>query len=162
VRLPGHDLTRRHVAGLEARGAEPIDLHAGDRVRVVGVQDRDARDVRTLLAHRIDATEDHVVDLRGVETVAIADVLQDLRAKLEPRHLMQRAVLAALTARRAHGVVDKTFSHKLILHSRIRIIETLYAFSSAACINATNLVSPAAFNPSMTRSRSSRGLFCDS
>ena len=48
--------------GLEAAGAEAVDLHARDRVRVVRVQHRDARDVGALLADRIDAAQHDVVD----------------------------------------------------------------------------------------------------
>ena len=37
-----------------------------------------------------------VVDFRRVEVVAVADVAQHLRAKLQRRHFVQRAVLAPL------------------------------------------------------------------
>ena len=63
---------RREVDGVEPGGAEAVDLHAGDRVAVAGVERRGARDVAARLADRIDAAQHHVVDQRRIELVAVA------------------------------------------------------------------------------------------
>jgi hypothetical protein len=72
VGLAGHDLRRGRVDRLEAGGAEAVELLAGHVLGVAGVERRDARDVRALLADRRDAAEDHVVEQRGVQFVAVA------------------------------------------------------------------------------------------
>ena len=51
----------------------------------------------------------------GVETVAVAQGFQHLRAEAHGRHLVQRAVLLAAPARRAHGVVDISVGHFVLL-----------------------------------------------
>jgi hypothetical protein len=99
VGLARHDLRRRGVHRLEARGAEAVQLLAGHALGVAGDQRRDARDVGALLAHRRDAAEDHVVDVRGVERRAVAQRGQRLRGELDRRDRVQRAVRAAAAAR---------------------------------------------------------------
>ncbi len=111
VGLAGHDLRRRLVAGLESRGAEAADGDAGGGLRIVGIQRGDAGDVGALLGDRLDAAEDDVVDQRSVERVAVAQGAQGSGGQLDRRHAVQRAVLAALAARRAHGIVDIGFGH---------------------------------------------------
>ncbi len=89
VGFAGHHFRCGDVAGFKARGAKAIDLHAGCRFGVVGVQHRDAGDVRALLADRRNAAEDHIVDLRRVEIVAVVDRFQHLRRQLQRGDLVQ-------------------------------------------------------------------------
>ena len=63
----GGDLLGGDVHRLEARGAEAVELHAGDRVRQPGLDRRGLGDVRALVADRRDAAEHDVVDARRVE-----------------------------------------------------------------------------------------------
>ena len=58
---------RREVDRLQPRGAEPVELHAGDRVRQAGGERGGPGDVRALVAERDDHAEHDVVDRRRVE-----------------------------------------------------------------------------------------------
>ena len=99
VLLAGHHLRGGEVHGVEARGAEAVDLHARHVVAVIGDERRRAGDVAAGLADRIDAAEDDVVDLPRVEVVALADRAQRRLGEPQRRHLVQRAVrLAAARA----------------------------------------------------------------
>jgi hypothetical protein len=120
VLLAGHHLSRREVHGVESRGAEAVDLHAGDMVAVVGDERRRAGNVAAGLADRIDAAEDDVVDLPGVEAVALADRTQRRLGKPQRRHLVQRAVLLAAAPRGADVVVDESVGHLFLPSSRAR------------------------------------------
>ena len=51
---------------------------------------RHAGNVAARFADRIDATEDHVVDQRGVETVALLHRREHMGGEIERRHLVQR------------------------------------------------------------------------
>ena len=53
---PGADLHRGDVHRLEPRGAEPVELHAGDRLGQAGGQRRGPGDVAALVADRGDDT----------------------------------------------------------------------------------------------------------
>ena len=110
-RFTRDNLRSRHVAGLEARGAEAVDLHAGGGFGVIGVEHGYAGDVAALLADRGDTAEDHIVNVTGVDAGAIAHRLQHLGAELNRGDFVQLAVLAALAARGADGVVDIGFGH---------------------------------------------------
>ena len=57
-----HHLRGGEVHGVEARGAEAVDLHARHLLAEAGLQRRGARDVAARLADRIDAAEHHVLD----------------------------------------------------------------------------------------------------
>ena len=109
--FPGHHLGGGHVAGLEARRAEAVHLHPRCRFGVVGGEHGGAGDVRALLAHGGDAAQHHVVDELGVQPVAVAEVLQNLRRQREGGDFVQGAVLLALAARGAHRVEDVGVSH---------------------------------------------------
>lgn len=96
LRLAGHHLRGGHVARLEARCAEAVDLHAGRGFRVAGREHRDAADARALLADGLDAAEHDVVDGARVETVAVANRAQRGCGERERRDAVQAAVLLAL------------------------------------------------------------------
>ena len=109
--LARHDLRRRHVGGFEARGAEAVDLHARHGLGIARDDGRGAGDVGTLLADRHDAAQHDVVDQVGVELVAVAQRLQGGDGEPHRGHFVQRAILAALAARGADGVVDECVGH---------------------------------------------------
>jgi hypothetical protein len=118
VGLAGLHLGRGHVHRLEARGAEAVDLDAGRGLGPAGVEHGGAGDVGALLADRRDAAEDDVVDLRGVEAVAVAQGLQHLGGEAQRGDLVQRAVLLALAARGADRIVDVGVGHGELLGLR--------------------------------------------
>ena len=62
VVLARHDLRGGEIHGVEAGGAEAVDLHARNLVAIARGERRGAADVAAGLADRIDAAEDHVVD----------------------------------------------------------------------------------------------------
>ena len=70
-----------------------------------------AGDHRASLADWIDAAIDDVVDLGGVQAVAITERFQHLSAEPDGRHLVQCAVLLAAAARGADVIVDVSFGH---------------------------------------------------
>ena len=111
IGLPRHDLRRGHVGCLQAGRAKAVDLNAGHGLGIVGVDRRDARDVGALLAHRLDTAEDDVVDVGRIKIVAIADGAKRRRREIDRGDAVQRAVLPALAARRAHRVVDIGLGH---------------------------------------------------
>ena len=115
VVLAGHDLRRREIDRVEPGRAEAVDLDAGDRVRIVGVDDGGARDVAARLADRIDAAHHHVVDQRRIELVAVADGLEHMGREIERGHLVQRAVRLAAPARGADVIVDECVGHHALL-----------------------------------------------
>ena len=62
----------------------------------------------------------HVVDLRGVELVAVPDGAERLRRQIERGHFVQRAVGLAAPARGADGVVDECVGHRHSNLPRVR------------------------------------------
>ena len=68
----GGDLLRGDVDGLEARGAEAVELDAGDGVGQAGLDRGGLGDVGALVADRRDAAEHDVVDAVRVELL-VAD-----------------------------------------------------------------------------------------
>ena len=107
----GSNLGGRHVDGVEARGAEPVDLHARDLRVVARLEHGGARNVGTGFTNRIDATKDHIVHLRGVHLVALLERLQRVSRKADRRHFVQAAILLALAAGRANVIVNECFGH---------------------------------------------------
>src|SRR5690606_28402508 len=83
VALAAHPLRRGEVACVEAPGAEAGDLDAGHLFLEAGVENRDAGNVGTLLAARLDHTEHDVVDEAGAEVRAVADRLEGGRRQLD-------------------------------------------------------------------------------
>jgi hypothetical protein len=112
LRLAALDLRRRHVDGLKRRRAEAVDVNPGGRFGKAGVHHRRSGDHRALLADRRDAAHDHVVDLRGVERVAVADRFEHLGRELDRGDLVEGAVRLSLAARRPYGVINECVSHR--------------------------------------------------
>jgi hypothetical protein len=105
------DLHRRRVDGLEARGAEAIQLHAGDRLRQAGLDRGGLGDVAALVTDRRDAAEHDVVDALGVElAMASEHLVHQADDEVDRLGRVQRPVDLALAPRRANRVEDKRFS----------------------------------------------------
>ncbi len=111
VVLAAHDGGVGEIDRVEAGGAVAVDLHTWHRMGVAGGEHGVAGDVAARLADRIDAAEDDVVHLRGVEVIAFADRGQRAGGEGRGRHLVEGAVLLAAAARRAHVIVDEGFRH---------------------------------------------------
>ena len=107
---------RRQVHGLEAGGAEAVDLHAGDLHVPAGLQRRRLGDHRALLADGRDDAHHHVVELGRIEAVALLQLRQQAGEQVDGLDLVQAAVLLALAARRANGVEDHGVRHRRLLH----------------------------------------------
>ncbi len=97
--LAGHDLGCGKVHRIKARGAEAVDLHARHLRAIASLERHGAGDIGRGLAHRIDAAEDNILDEARLQPVAAFQRLQRLRAKLDGRDLMERAIGLALSAR---------------------------------------------------------------
>jgi hypothetical protein len=108
------DLAGGEIDGIEARGAEAGDLHAGRLGRIAGLKGCGLGDDGAGIHDRIDAAHDDVVDGRGIEPIAVADRFQRFGGKAHRRHLMQGPILLAPAARRAHMVVNENLGHRLI------------------------------------------------
>jgi hypothetical protein len=102
---------RRHVHGLQTRGAEAVELHAGALEVPAGLQRRHLGQHRALFAHGRDDAHDDVVHLRGVEVVAALQLGQQTGQQVDRLDLVQAAVLLALAARGADGIKNKGFTH---------------------------------------------------
>ena len=111
VDLAGADLGRSEVHGFKTGTAVAVDLDARHALVVVGIQRGDAADVAALLLNRRDATEDHVLDQRGVELVAFAQRDQRLAGQVDRRDFVQLAVGLALAARSPHAIENVGISH---------------------------------------------------
>jgi hypothetical protein len=104
----GGDLLRGDVDGLEARGAEAVDLQAGDRVGQAGLDRGRLRDVGALVADGRDAAEHDVVDAGRIEfLVAHERLVHQADHQVDGLGAMQRAVELALAARRANRIEDQ-------------------------------------------------------
>ncbi len=113
--LAAHDLGGGEIHGIEARGAEPVDLDTGDGFAEAGLQRRKARNVGAGLADRIDHAEHDVVDDVLAEPVAFLQRFQRRRGQRQRGHLVQRAIGLAAAARRANVIVDICLRHDALL-----------------------------------------------
>ena len=110
------DPGRRLVDGLEAGGAETVELHARHGVGVAGLERGGLGDVATLLTDRRHHAEDDVVDASRVEGgVADLDLVEETDDEVDRLHLVQRARCLALAAGRPNVVVHECFSHDVLL-----------------------------------------------
>ena len=109
--LAAHDLGGGEIHRIEARGAEPADLDAGDRLAETGLERGEARDIGAGLADRIDHAEHDVVDDVFGEVVALLQGFQRCRRQCQRGHLVQRAIGLAAAARRANVIVDICLRH---------------------------------------------------
>ena len=118
----GGDLLGGDVDGLEARGAEAVELDAGDRVRQAGLDRGGLGDVGALVADGGDAAEDDVVDAVGIKRpVARERLVHQADDEVDRLGRVQRAVALALAARGADGVEDECFT---VCHERDGLLET--------------------------------------
>ena len=90
----------------------------GNAVAIAGDERRGARDIAAGFADRIDAAQHHVIDQSGIEIVAALDGAERLAREIERGHFVQRAVLLAAAARRAHVIVDEGVGHGISSDSR--------------------------------------------
>ena len=72
VGLARHDPRCGNGHRLQARAAVAVDLHAGHRLVIVGLQHRHAGEIAPLLAHGHDAAQHHIVHATGVQGIALA------------------------------------------------------------------------------------------
>ena len=102
-------LLRGQVDGLQARGAEPVELEAAGGLRQLGHQRGGAGDVAALIADRRDDAQDDVADQVLVQVgVAGPHFLDQADDQVDGLDLVECAV-ALFAARRADGLVDEGF-----------------------------------------------------
>ncbi len=109
--LTRHDLRGGEIARVVARGAEAVDLQAGNAVAIACGKGRGAADIGARLADRIDTAENDVIDQRGIRQAALFQRCQGADGETEGGDLMQRAIRFSPSARRAKRVVDESFRH---------------------------------------------------
>ena len=108
------DARRGLVDGLETRGAEAVQLYAGDRVGVARGECRGLGDVAALVTDRRDDTEHDVVDAVHVEgRVAVLHGVEQTDDQVDRLDLVEAAVLLPLAPGRADRVVHERFCHVL-------------------------------------------------
>ena len=113
--LAAHDLGGGEIHRIEAGGAEPADLDAGDGFAEPRLDRREARDVASGLADRIDHAEHDVVDHVLGQMVALLQRLQRRGGQRQRGHLVQRAIGLAAAARGANVIVDICLRHDALL-----------------------------------------------
>ncbi len=109
--LTAHDLGSGEIHGIEARGAEAVDLDAGHGFAKARLDRREAGDVGAGLADRIDNPEDDIVDDALGQIVALLQRFQRHGGQRERGDFVQRAVGLAAAARRANVIVDECLRH---------------------------------------------------
>ena len=101
----GCDLLGGDVDRLKARGAEAVELNAGDGVRKAGLDRRGLGDVPTLVADRRHTPEHDVVDALGIRSlVAHQHLVHQPYDEINGLRRVQRAVDLALAPRCADRV----------------------------------------------------------
>jgi hypothetical protein len=105
-------LLRGQVHGLEAGGAEAVDLQTGDGVRQARRDGRGLGDARALVTHGRHAAQHQVVHVVEIEVgLPLAQRVDQARHQRDRLHLVEGTVLLSLPSRRAQGVVDDRFGH---------------------------------------------------
>ena len=119
--MAGHHHRRGEVVGGDARAAEPIQGHAAGPDVVAGVEGGHAAEVAALLAHLGAGAPDDVVDVGGVEPVAVDQRPQHRRTEVLGVQVRQRALaLPADPSRCADGVDDQCVGHGADFYSTSR------------------------------------------
>ena len=111
------DLVCREVHGFHARGTETVDREAGNRFIQIGSKNRRPRQAPALFHNLGHVPPDHVLYCVAFKIVTLFHRVQRHRTQAHRGYFMQRAVLAALAARCADGVVNICFSHFTLLRS---------------------------------------------
>jgi hypothetical protein len=107
-----HDRVGRDVGGGDARAAEAVEGHAAGPDVVAGVERRHPPEVAALLAHLRAGAPDHVVDIGGVEVVALGESLEHGAAEVLGVQVRQSALaLLADATRGPAGVDDQCVRH---------------------------------------------------
>ena len=104
-----HHGLRREVHGLLARAALAVDRRARYLVGEPGREPAGAGDVAGLRTDRVDATEDHVVDRRGIDPGALDELADRVGTEIGRMHAGQTAALAADGC--AYRVDDECLGH---------------------------------------------------
>ena len=113
VLVAGHHHRRGEVVGRDARAAEAVERHAAGAHVVAGVERRHATEVAALLADLRAGAPDDVVDVGGVEAVAIDERLEHRGGDVLGVEVGERPLpLLADAPRRAACVDDECFSHR--------------------------------------------------
>ncbi len=97
-----------------AGSAEAVERHARHGLRPAGEQDGQAADVAVVVAGKDAVAGDDVVDLGRVESDRGSPAPEALREQLLWMDVVQRAVRAALAARRADDVDDPRVDEELL------------------------------------------------
>ena len=112
VLVTGHHHRRGEVVGRDARAAEAVEGHAAGAHVVAGVERGHAAEVAALLAHLRAGAPDDVVDVGGVEAVALDERPQHGCREVLRVQVRERALaLLADAARRAARVDDESVGH---------------------------------------------------
>ena len=98
---------------VQAGGTEAVELHAGHAVAITGDQRGRAGDIGASFADRIDAAQNHVVDQRRIQIVAVLDGAERLAGEIERGDLVQRAVGLAAAARGTDMIVNEGVGHDI-------------------------------------------------
>ena len=103
------DLHGREVHGLLARPALPVDARPGDGLREARDEGRDPGDVRALLVRLGDASEDDVLDERGLDSRPFHDRPQHVGREVVRADVLEGP--AASPDRGPHSVNDHRTRH---------------------------------------------------
>ena len=109
------DLVCGKVHGFHARGAEPVDGKAGDRLIKVRGQNCSARQTAALFANLGHVAPDHVFNRVTIKAIAVFQCVQHICRQTGRGHFVQAAVFAALAPRRSDRVVNIGFGHSVLL-----------------------------------------------
>ncbi|MNZ96960.1 hypothetical protein D3C78_1161790 [compost metagenome] len=111
----GAHFHRAEVHRLQARCAEPVDLHPGDADIPVRHQRRGLGDVSTLVAHRRDAAQHDVIDLAGVELCTLLQGPQQAGHQVHRFDTVQGAIRLATATGRAYCIENQSLGHDILV-----------------------------------------------
>jgi hypothetical protein len=86
-----------------------MDLLSPNRLGVASIQDRRACEHTALLADGLSHADDYIVELRGIELIAIPNSLKQLRSHFNRGYFVQRTIRPALAAWGAYMIVNIGF-----------------------------------------------------
>ena len=97
--------------GVDARGAEPVEGHAGHVIAPAGQQRRGAGDVGALLVDLRGAADDDVVDSSRVQPGPVDQGMFEVNEQIGGGAVVQRPRRGGFTARGPHIVQNKGVAH---------------------------------------------------